>query len=445
MDKYKIYPKQYRNEKISVQKNKCFVLMQFSEDLDIVYGTIKKELDNIGFICNRADDISGSPIIFNKILTEMFSSRFIIAELTHNNPNVFYELGIAHSFKESSNIIIIKQKSEKDIAYPFDLKHLQYIEYTPDNLKLLTAQIKKCICSNKYLSDFYEILNIKGIIPFISDNQEGFVEYLSTELGEKNIVTVTDILNGEDLEIDAKEIDALFNHYENLIKKTLVNNRVDVLEGVLKIYFELIYNCNYVQVAEVFVTRFVKEDFNLPDEISWKIELLNKLVLGKKMLNICMPWIIEYFSKLRATNIDLNRYKLERLLLTCNYNEVNERIIDAVYSSNCHIRESMVDIIGEKHLKSGLDTLYSRLEIEENVYVSRSIVEAIGKIDNIQGIDKLLHWFENNVSKFEDAKYYGIYNHMAYSIQRLDTSSEKQFLHEFVDKYHDKIDIPGIE
>ena len=43
MDKYKIYPKQYRNEKITIQKNKCFVLMQFSDDLDIVYGTIKNE------------------------------------------------------------------------------------------------------------------------------------------------------------------------------------------------------------------------------------------------------------------------------------------------------------------------------------------------------------------------------------------------------------------
>lgn len=60
MDNYKIYPKQYRNEKISIQKNKCFVLMQFSEDLDIVYGTIKEELNDAGFVCNRADDVSGS-------------------------------------------------------------------------------------------------------------------------------------------------------------------------------------------------------------------------------------------------------------------------------------------------------------------------------------------------------------------------------------------------
>ena len=445
MDKYKIYPKQFRNENISIQKNKCFVLMQFSDDLDIVYGTIKKELDDIGFICNRADDVPGSPIIFNKILTEMFSSRFIIVELTHNNPNVFYELGIAHSFKESANIIIIKQKSKenKNTSYPFDLKHLQYIEYTPDNLKLLTAQIKKCIQNNKYLSDFYEILNIKNIISFVSDNQEDFVEYLRCELN-KDIVVVTQMLNGEYIEVAPNMVEVLFNRYEDLIRKTVANNRFDVLEGVLKIYFELIYNCNYIQIAEVFVTKFIREDFNLPDEISWKIDLLNKLVLGKKMLNICLPWIIQYFSKLHVTNIDLNRYKLERLLLTCNYDEVNQCMIDAIYSSNSHIRESMVDIIGEKHLQSGLNALYNRLEIEENNYVTRSIIEAIGKIDDFQGIKKLLSWFEKNKSRFEENKYYGIYDHMAYAIQRLDISDGKSNLHEFVDKYRMRISIPGI-
>lgn len=444
MDKYKIYPKQYRNEKISIQKNKCFVLMQFSEDLDIVYGTIKKELDKIGFICNRADDITGSPIIFNKILTEMFSSRFVIVELSHNNPNVFYELGIAHSFKEPSNIIIIKQKSDKNVSYPFDLTHLQYIEYTSDNLKLLTAQIKNYINSNKYLADFYEILNIKGIIPFISDNQEQFVEYIRYELGD-DINILTEILNNENIELDTDVIELLFTHYENIIKKTVVNNRYDVLDGILKIYFELIYNCQYIKISEIFLNKFIEDTTDLPNSVSWKMDLLCKLVLGKKMLSICLPWIIEYFSKLRATNIDLNRYKLERLLLTCNYEEVNECIIDALYSPNSHIRESMADIVGEKRLKKGLEMLYSRLEIEENHYVARSIVEAIGKVDNISGVPKLLKWFDNNKNRFEEAKYYGIYNHMAYAIQRMDTSIEKNFFHDFINKYNDRISIPGIE
>ena len=71
----------------------------------------------------------------------------------------------------------------------------------------------------------------------------------------------------------------------------------------------------------------------------------------------------------------------------------------------------MADIIGEKHLKSALNTLYTRLEIEENNYVTRSIVEAIGKIDGIQGIQKLLTWFEKNKNRFEESKYY-VTNHI---------------------------------
>ena len=323
MDKYKIYPKQYRNEKISVQKNKCFVLMQFSKDLDEVYGTIKEELDNIGFICNRADDIEGSPIIFNKILTEMFSSRFIIVELSHKNPNVFYELGIAHSFKDPSNIILIKQKFEdtsnkefkENASYPFDLRHLQYIEYTTKNLKLLTSRIINYIKSTKYLADFYQILNIKGIINYISDNQEEFVEYIRTELSDDDIIILTEILNSENIEMNPQNINMFFMHYENIINKTLLNNRFDILDGILKIYYELILNCQDIQISEVYLNRFLDSDWKLKDSVTWKIDLLCKLVLGKKLTKMCLTWIIEYFSQMHATNIDLNRHKLVRFNL----------------------------------------------------------------------------------------------------------------------------------
>lgn len=425
--------------------------MQFSKDLDEVYGIIKEELDSIGFICNRADDVEGSPIIFNKILNEMFSSRFIIAELSHKNPNVFYELGIAHSFKEPSNIILIKQKSENnpnsknDSSYPFDLRHLQYIEYTPQNLKLLVSRIKNYINSAKYLSDFYEMLSLKGIIHFISDNQEEFVEYIRSELSDDDIIIITEMLNRENIELDSELVKSLFFKYEYVISKILSSRRFDVLDGILKIYFEMILNCQDIQICEMFLDRFLERDWELQESISWKIDLLCKLVMGKKLTQMCLSWIIEYFSKLRVTSIDLNRYKLEKLLLTCKYNDVNECIIDSLYNSSCHVRESMANIIGEKRLKIGLETLYNRLEIEENNYVTRSIVEAIGKIDNTTlGIQRLLMWFEKNKKRFEEIKYFGIYNHMTYAIQRMDTSIEKKYLYTFVEKYSTRIDIPGI-
>lgn len=70
MNNYSIYPKQYRNARIPVEKNRCFILMPFERELNIVYGHIKETLTNEGFICNRADDISGGTLIISKILNE---------------------------------------------------------------------------------------------------------------------------------------------------------------------------------------------------------------------------------------------------------------------------------------------------------------------------------------------------------------------------------------
>ncbi len=54
------------------------MLMPFSKEFDHIYGVIKNDLNDCGFICNRADEISGSKPILNKILTEILKSQYII-------------------------------------------------------------------------------------------------------------------------------------------------------------------------------------------------------------------------------------------------------------------------------------------------------------------------------------------------------------------------------
>ena len=109
MDSYKIYPKQFRNAKIPIEKNKCFFIMPFADEFDIVYGELKSLLGKDGYICTRVDEISGSTPIINKILTELLKAQFVIVDLTNCNPNVFYELGIAHTFKDAENIFLLKR------------------------------------------------------------------------------------------------------------------------------------------------------------------------------------------------------------------------------------------------------------------------------------------------------------------------------------------------
>src|SRR4051812_16600522 len=155
MDNYTIYPKQFRSAKIPIEKNRCFILMPFSEEFDMIYGQIKKSLHDNGYVCNRADEILGSKPIMNKILNEILRANYIIADLTSQNPNVFYELGIAHTFKDAQNIILITQRVS-DI--PFDIRHINNIIYEVNNMKYLTSSIIQTLNENKYVFYFQEAL-----------------------------------------------------------------------------------------------------------------------------------------------------------------------------------------------------------------------------------------------------------------------------------------------
>ena len=75
-----------------------FVLMPFASEFDDIFGGIIKQVfEDKGFSVKRADDIENQRNILQDIIAEIFNSDLIIADVTDSNPNVYYELGIAHA------------------------------------------------------------------------------------------------------------------------------------------------------------------------------------------------------------------------------------------------------------------------------------------------------------------------------------------------------------
>ena len=110
---------------IPIEKNLCFVLMPFNESFNPIYSNIIKEIvTTFDINCVRADEIFGTRPIMKDIEEYIRKARFLIADLTDRNPNVFYELGFAHALDKK--VILITQKIE-DV--PFDLKHYRIIVY----------------------------------------------------------------------------------------------------------------------------------------------------------------------------------------------------------------------------------------------------------------------------------------------------------------------------
>ena len=125
------------------RRNLCFVLMPFTEELGLVYTDhIRKTVHRLGLACERADDIFSARAIIEDIWQRVNEALFLIADATGRNPNVFYEIGIAHTVGKE---VILLAQSVSDV--PFDLKHLRCIQYSAagSGMEVLEERLEKTI------------------------------------------------------------------------------------------------------------------------------------------------------------------------------------------------------------------------------------------------------------------------------------------------------------
>ena len=100
------------------------VMMPFDPRFDKAYAAVQVSVTALNMQSLRADDIWEHDAIVQDIVSLINRSRVVVCDCTGRNPNVFYEVGIAHTL--GRDVILITQ-SEADI--PFDLRHLRYVTY----------------------------------------------------------------------------------------------------------------------------------------------------------------------------------------------------------------------------------------------------------------------------------------------------------------------------
>ena len=108
-------------------KKQAFVLMPFQDPYNSYYRAIfKPALEAAGYIVTRADDLFIPRPIMLDIQQSIIEAHLILCEMSGKNPNVFYELGLAHA---TGRPVILVSRQEEDI--PFDLRHVRIMLYDP--------------------------------------------------------------------------------------------------------------------------------------------------------------------------------------------------------------------------------------------------------------------------------------------------------------------------
>ncbi len=103
--------------------------MSFDDDrLEVYDHAIGLAAKDAGFECHRADDAFRSEAIISKIIKNIFRDDVIVADISGFNPNVLYELGIAHAVGDKT--IILCEKTEQGL--PFNLSAYRVIFYRKD-------------------------------------------------------------------------------------------------------------------------------------------------------------------------------------------------------------------------------------------------------------------------------------------------------------------------
>jgi hypothetical protein len=178
--------------------NTCFVVMPFEPPFDSEYKeVIKPAVRLAGLECVRGDEIYTRQAIIHDVWHSIRTARVVVAQLSGRNPNVMYEIGLAHAIGKP---IVLITRDEKDM--PFDLKALRYVVYDLNkphwgtHLKKQLTDILTLILRNSSLSKHLDGIREETKLPTAPEEIRSPTLPVSSEMSVRAEVDLSGVWHG---------------------------------------------------------------------------------------------------------------------------------------------------------------------------------------------------------------------------------------------------------
>jgi hypothetical protein len=104
----------------------CFVVMPFRPELNYFYLYVQRHLtEKHGLRVERGDHHVLTKALMDKIREQIVEADVLLGDITSGNPNVFYEIGLAHAFAKP--VIFLTQ--DPPASAPVDVRQFEFIHY----------------------------------------------------------------------------------------------------------------------------------------------------------------------------------------------------------------------------------------------------------------------------------------------------------------------------
>lgn len=303
------------SEEIQQQKC-CFVIMPFSDPEGYSVGHFRKVYEQIiepaitdaGFVPVRVDENKISDQIITKIFDGIINCEMAICDLSSNNPNVLYELGLRHAYDKP--VVLIQDDITNRI---FDIQGISIIPYksTRRYEEVIEARdsISKAIKINEHSNSRYSVVNATKTSK-ASYNKETVSSYVRKNFSISGIASSDskDELITQFINEFIKRLD-LYDQKNNYEKNNSVDSKIN--EIALKIHEIEFYLKNQFKIGD---TKFLFEA---------KSELNYLLKCNQGYLNS------EELSQIQITHMKYQIEQIEEL-----QNDINLLICKNVKNSN---------------------------------------------------------------------------------------------------------------
>lgn len=388
-----IYPNDFLNKRRRIRKNTCFVIMPFGKKTDDIYKTIKKATSYSHVSCERSDEMKKSSPFINKILSSINTSYFLIVDISGLNANVFYELGIAHTLRSISKVLILK---DKNTVCPSDIRHLNYFSYDKGNYDELFNHVVNFIKNNSDLDDLGDLLLLLNLIKnevdlaeILNDLQTYFSDYL---------FTLISLLNNTTEEIFEDDIHGLLKKIKNRIFSFTEQDKYSIKNFYLDLIKHLLYKLadNY-DISDDVSNYFCK----INEENKFLLETQSEIaitLLQIKHYDSVFQWIKDSLMKRFPAAVDIIKYKILIGLINSRLPETSvflvKNIDDNINNLDSKPIRSLVEhslnLCKEKEIRIAIPVAMKYIQTTVDEYIFRSAVDLITQLGTMQQIVEML-------------------------------------------------------